>query len=143
IGARARERDEMRARLEHPQAFAPHRHIVGDAGGVPCLAHEAELIGWIAHHGVDRGVGQFRHALPAVANEDPHAHAATAIASATTASGAVSFMKRLHSGGIEAFTKASKSSCFIEANEMEPGTKCSLPLVSVIHLPVPVASLAK
>src|SRR5690606_29232184 len=45
IGAGTAEREQMTARLEDAQALGPELDAVGDAGVVPALAHEPELVG--------------------------------------------------------------------------------------------------
>jgi hypothetical protein len=56
VGPGPAERQQMPARLEHPQAFTPQVDVVGDARRVPLLAHEPKLIGRVGDDAVDRGV---------------------------------------------------------------------------------------
>src|SRR3982751_3227324 len=50
----------MPAGLEDPQALLPQVDAVGDAGAVPCAAHEPELVRGVSADGVDGLVGECR-----------------------------------------------------------------------------------
>ena len=70
VGAGAAEGEEVAAWLEDAERLGPGGGVVGDAGAVPALPHEAELIGRVGDDGVDRVGREAAHYLEAVATKD-------------------------------------------------------------------------
>ena len=67
VSAGSAERQQMRARFQHPEDFAPQFHAVRNAALVPCLAHEAQLVRRIGYAGVQAVVRQRLQQFQAVA----------------------------------------------------------------------------
>jgi hypothetical protein len=57
----------MSTRLEHTQALSPDGEVVGDAGGIPTLSHEAEFIRWVTDNAVNAVVCEVAELLTVVA----------------------------------------------------------------------------
>ena len=69
IGAAAGERGEVAARPQDAAHRLPRLRIGGDAGLVPALTHEAQLVGRIGHRGVEMVRREPRHHLAAIAED--------------------------------------------------------------------------
>ena len=65
--AGAAEGKQVTAGLEDAQRLGPELDVVGDAAGVPLLAHEAELVGRVGDDAVDGAVGQLLELAQTVA----------------------------------------------------------------------------
>lgn len=58
VSAAAAEREEVAAWFQDAQALFPELHVVRDAGPVPALSHEAQLVGRVGDDRVDAVVGE-------------------------------------------------------------------------------------